>query len=348
MAGKTVRVGGFAPLTSPGLVAAGRHLRAGLELGVADVNEASAHHGCRIELLLADSAGDPERAAVTLDRFAADGMVAVVGEYHSMVARELADRARSVGVPFICSSATLDALTSEATDLVARLAPPQSRGWSVYGEYLLAARREHVALVVQPGEYWTSGARVLEARLRQGKAGCSRIDAGGRPAVSVIAELAELNARSPVDAVLLLVGYPEPVNTIVKAVRSDDRFARVLIGDPAGRAEFADWAALLGQDGIGVPYLRYLPPHLSPRGARVARRLTARIGEEPSFVAFEGYDTILILAEALRVAGNSRERLTRALPAVSTEGTRGPLSFSQTDQLPALQWVWPPVEVAVT
>jgi hypothetical protein len=37
---RAVRVGAFAPLSSPGLVPAGRHLRAGLELGVEDFNRA--------------------------------------------------------------------------------------------------------------------------------------------------------------------------------------------------------------------------------------------------------------------------------------------------------------------
>ena len=39
-----------------------------------------------------------------------------------------ADRADALGLPFLCSSAVLDALTEEPTEWVARLAPAQSRG----------------------------------------------------------------------------------------------------------------------------------------------------------------------------------------------------------------------------
>jgi hypothetical protein len=34
-------------------------------------------------------------------------------------------------------------------------------------------------------------------------------------------------------------------------------------------AEFAEWAAALGGDGAGIPFLRYLPERLGPLGERV-------------------------------------------------------------------------------
>jgi ABC-type branched-subunit amino acid transport system substrate-binding protein len=56
-----IRVGAFAPLTCPGLVPAGRRLRAGLELGVEDVNRAEGVDGRFIELILRDTAGEAGR-----------------------------------------------------------------------------------------------------------------------------------------------------------------------------------------------------------------------------------------------------------------------------------------------
>jgi hypothetical protein len=117
------------------------------------------------------------------------------------------------------------------------------------------------------------------------------------------------------------------------------------VGDPAGRAEFPEWAQLLGRYGLGVPYLRYLPAALGEFGASVASRLAQRLGQAPSFVALEGYDTIRVLGEALRVAGDDRQRLAHALPSVKVQGTRGLLQFTHTPDVPVLQWVWPPVQV---
>ncbi|CAM5607210.1 Amino acid ABC transporter substrate-binding protein OS=Streptomyces griseorubiginosus OX=67304 GN=AQJ54_28665 PE=3 SV=1 [Streptomyces griseorubiginosus] len=65
-------------------------------------------------------------------------------------------------------------------------------------------------------------------------------------------------------ALLLLVGSPVPAVPIVRAVRRDRRLAGILVGAPAGQPEFASWGTTLGDDGAGIPFLRYLPDELRP------------------------------------------------------------------------------------
>ena len=113
-------------------------------------------------------------------------------------------------------------------------------------------------------------------------------------------------------AVLLLVGYPEPAVSIVKSVRRDQRLAQIMIGAPAGQPEFAGWPALLGDDSAAIPFLRYLPQRLSPLGARVETALRERLAQTPSFVAFEGYDTVAVLAGMLRGRSSSPARQASA------------------------------------
>lgn len=132
---------------------------------------------------------------------------------------------------------------------------------------------------------------------------------------------------------------------IVKSVRRDRRLAEVLMGAPAGQPEFAEWAALLGDDGAAIPFLRYLPERLGPLGARVGTALRERLGEAPSFVAFEGYDTIVVLADALRSHGVDRARTAASWPSVAVEGTRGQIRFSRTPGIGVWQWAWPSVQV---
>ena len=110
-----------------------------------------------------------------------------------------------------------------------------------------------------------------------------------------------------------------------------------MIGAPAGQPEFAEWAALLGDAGAAIPFLRYLPERLTPLGVRVETALRERLAQAPSFVAFEGYDTIAVLADVLRVSGS--------WPRVAVEGTRGLIQFSRTPGISVWQWAWPPVQV---
>ena len=146
-------------------------------------------------------------------------------------------------------------------------------------------------------------------------------------------------------ALLLLVGHPEPAVSIVRSVRRDPRLAEILIGAPAGQPELAAWAASLGGDGAAIPFLRYLPERLGPLGARVGTALRERLGEAPSFVAFEGYDTVAVLADVLRTHGPDRARIAAAWPHVAVDGTRGQIRFSRTPGIGVWQWTWPPIQV---
>jgi hypothetical protein len=318
--GSPVRIGALAPLSRPGWVEAGRHLLAGLELGVREVNAAG---GRPLELVVRDTAADPGRAVAAVDELAELGVAALAGEYHSVVARAVAARADALGLPFLCSSAVLDALTDQPTDQVARIAPAQSHGWRIYADFLRRAGHTRIAVAAQPSVYWAAGTRILRDHLDA----VIELDPD-----SLCDELAASRAT----ALLLLVGAPEPAGSIVRSVRRDPRLADILIGAPAGQPEFAEWATVLGDAGAGIPFLRYLPSRLDSLGARVEAALRERLAETPSFVAFEGYDTIVVLADLLRGV---------SWPDIDVDGTRGRITFSHLADIPVWQWAWPPVQV---
>ncbi|MEV4947087.1 ABC transporter substrate-binding protein [Streptomyces sp. NPDC053755] len=340
--GSSVRLGALVPLTRPGWVEAGRHLLAGLDLAVAEVNAAGGIGGRALELVVRDTAADPARAAAAVDELAGLGVSAVVGEYHSVVARAAAARADALGVPFLCSSAVLDALTEEPTAWVARLAPPQSRGWRIYADFLLGDGRRRIAVAAQPSVYWASGVRVLREHLAAHDGTVMELDADALTPEALCDALVDHG----VTALLLLVGQPEPAVPFVRAVRGDRRLADVLIGAPAGQPELASWSAALREDGAGIPFLRYLPERLGPLGERVGKELRERLGEAPSFVAFEGWDTVTVLASALRSHGTDRAALAASWPRVAVEGTRGPIRFARTPGTGVWQWAGAPIHVA--
>jgi ABC-type branched-subunit amino acid transport system substrate-binding protein len=337
-----VRIGALVPLTRPGWVEAGQHLLAGLELAVRDVNDAGGIVGRPLELMVRDTAADPQRAVAAVDELARLGVAALAGEYHSVVARAAAARADTLGLPFLCSSAVLDALTQQPTDWVARLAPAQSRGWRVYADFLLRAGHRRIAVAAESSVYWASGTGILRDRVAARGGAIIELDLRALSPAAVCDELAGHRTT----AVLLLAGYPEPAVPIVQSVRRDPRLAEVLIGAPAGQPEFAEWATLLGDDGAGVPFLRYLPERLSPFGARVETALRERLAIAPSFVAFEGYDTVAVLAEMLRSHGRDRARVADSWSRVCVEGTRGQIQFARTPGISVWQWAWPPIQVA--
>ncbi len=338
----SVRIGALAPLSRPGWVDAGRHLLAGLELAVRDVNaDAAGILGRPLELVVRDTAADPRRAAAAVTELAQLGVAGVAGEYHRVAARAAAAQADALGLPFLCSSGVLDALTDSSTDWVARLAPAQSHSWQIYADFLRDAGHRRVAVAAESSVYWAAGTRILRNCLDARGGTVIEMDMGALTPSALCDELAENGAT----ALLLLVGHPEPAVSIVKSVRNDRRLGEIMMGAPAGQPEFPEWVALLGRDGAAIPFLRYLPERLGPLGARVDATLRAGLAEAPSFVAFEGYDTVTVLAEVLRSHGADRERIAASWPSVAIEGTRGQIRFSRKPGIGVWQSASTPVQV---
>ncbi|MEU9294118.1 ABC transporter substrate-binding protein [Streptomyces sp. NPDC048266] len=369
-----VRIGALVPLSPPGWVEAGRHLLAGLESAVGDVNDSGGISGRPLDLVVRDTAADPLRAAAAMEEMAGLAVAAVAGEYHSVVARAAAAEADALRLPFLCSSAVLDALTEEPTDWVARLAPPQSHGWRLYADFLLGAGHRRIAVAAEPSVYWASGTRILRDRLATRGGTVIELDARALTPTDVCDALVTHRAT----ALLLLTGFPEPAVSIVKAVRADRRLTEmeigtgagaegtgagtgggaentgseaggangILIGAPAGQPEFAAWSGSLGDDGAAVPFLRYLPGHLSPLGVRVDRALRERLAAPPSFVAFEGYDTVTVLADMLRRHGTDRARIAASWSQVTVEGTRGRIQFTRAPGFSVWQAARTPIQIA--
>lgn len=340
-AGSAVRIGVLVPLTRPGWVEAGQHLLAGIELGVDAINGSGGIGGRPLELIVRDTAADPGRAEAAVDELAGLGVAALAGEYHSVVARAAAARGDALGLPFLCSSAVLDALTERPTDWVARLSPPQSRGWRGYADFLLDAGHSRIAVATQPSVYWASGVRILGDHLAARGGTVVELDVREHSPTALCDRLVEQRAT----ALLLLVGFPDPAVPIVRAVRRDRRLAGILVGAPAGQPEFASWGTLLGDHGAGIPFLRYLPAELGPLGVQVEAELRQRLGRPLSFVAYEGYDTVAVLAALLREHGTDRARIAGSWPGVAVEGTRGRIRFGRTPGISVWQWAGAPIQV---
>lgn len=79
-----LRIGALAPLSRPDWAEAGRHLLTGLELAVGD-------SALPIELLVRDTAADPDRAAAAVDELADLGVAAIVGGSHGSDRKTIAE-----------------------------------------------------------------------------------------------------------------------------------------------------------------------------------------------------------------------------------------------------------------
>jgi len=348
---QSIRIGGLGPLTLPGLSWAGHELNDGMTLAVEHINDTGGVLGRPLALLFEDTQGRPQAGVAAVERLLEKRIHAFAGEFHSVVADAVVELIQRSGFPFVCASATMDSVTARRLNVVFRVAPPQSHGWSVYADYLASYGFRHVVALQEDNVYWNSGSRVIEARLRRLGVRFTRL-----PVTSGSMEVAEectrqvLGMRSAPpapDILLMLVAYPEPfVSLAGEARRHGLAPPTCSLGDPAGRVAVPDWPGVVGMDTTGVPFLSYARlRHPTEEGLRIAKDFTNRFGREPTFVACEGYDSVLVFAHACTDAGTvDPGAVCHALRSITVPGTRGAIRFStERDGVVHQQWKWPPV-----
>lgn len=334
-----MKVGFIAPLSEPGWKEAGAQLLAGFLLGVDEAKRRGGGSRQEIEVMVRDTAGDPAKAEAALNEMKIEGVAAVSGEYHSLVARVAANTADELQLPYLCSSAVIHKIVERPSNWIARLSPPQTLGWQLYADFLVRQGHHRVATVSSQGSYWENGVKVLRARLSENDALLADIPFGNVEPD----RLAELLADLKVSAILLLLGFPEPAISVARAIREDRRLTGVLLGAPAGQPEFRQWHAELGKLGANVPFLRYLPTTLSEYGQRALRDLRQKLGNEPSFVASEGLDSARVILGLMERLIPSDEPPWASL---CVEGSRGRIAFTFDESSGAWQWAGAPVHIA--
>lgn len=334
-------------MSPPGTVAAGLDLKAGMEAALALLARSAT--APRFELHFVDTRGLPETAEPAVARVIEAGATLLAGEFHSMVAEALLGPVERAGLPFICASATMDAITLRRTRNVFRIAPAQSYGWAIFADYLAHAGWRTVVALLDPTAYWTAGAAVLERRLQSSAVTFARVVADhDEDPRDLVRRAQDIVAQSPSPAVLLpLVGYPEPLGRIAAAL-SRDADPAIAIADPAGRPVFHDWADVTGRRFASTPYLSYQrPASLSDVGKEIAAEYRRATGRIPTFVALEGADAILALASAVSTVGTSNPAdVCAALRSIHVRGTREEFAFdTQSEGVVYQQWRWPPAVV---
>ncbi|MGH8103638.1 MAG: ABC transporter substrate-binding protein, partial [bacterium] len=347
---KVIRIGGLGPLSLPGIPWAGRELQDGMALAVKHLNDMGGVLGKSLTLLFEDTHGRPEAGVTAVERLLGKQIHAFAGEFHSVVADTIVELVQQSGVPFVCASATLDTITTRRLSCVFRLAPPQSYGWRVYADFVASEGFQHVVALQEDNPYWNHGSAAIQARLNEHGVRFTRLlaVAGTASATSWMRQVKALLSRPPApDILLLLMAYPEPLRSVVGDARTHGLVPPAcFLGDPAGRAVFPDWWEIAGTDAVQVPFLSYTRPgHLTSQGEQMLPEFEKRYGRQPTFVALEGYDAILVLAHAFEDAGSTEPTKIRdALNRIELEGTRGTIRFStEPTGVVHQQWKWPPV-----
>jgi branched-chain amino acid transport system substrate-binding protein len=335
-AAEPIMLGWVGPLSPPGNFAGGQEMKYAVELGVEEINQAGGINDRPLNVLYEDTKGQPaEGSAAAVRLVTRDNVAAIFGEFHSSVALAEIDVAHKNGVAWVGTDVWADGVTAAQHPEVFRLSPANSLVYVKVAQWMIDQGFKHVAIVAENTDFGQDGARVVSDILDK-----RQID---HKLVTV-----DLNQQDFTPALLRLMSdtpRPDMVQMVVAGQ------AQYQIVKQACQLGFAPTAAtkLIGSSGLlqkevweidGECGKNLLVVNIAMPKAQVNDKAKAfiaafqkRYDRAPTGVAMEAYDTLGVVAAAVKRAGSDdRAAILKALETIDYRGVNGTYRFSTEKQ----------------
>ena len=312
-AADTIKVGEFASLTGKE-AAFGQSSHKGTLLAIDELNAAGGLLGKRIDFVFEDNRSTPgESATIAKKLITRDKVVALLGEVASGRSLEAAPIAQASGVPMISPSSTNPKVTATG-DYIFRVCftdPFQGKLLAEFAQRTLKAKK--IAIFSDVSAPYSVG---LAQYFREpfvaagGQVVAEQKYTGGDKDFK--AQLTAIKAQNP-DAIAV-PGYYTDVGLIVAQARQLGIKVPMFGGDGWEAPELIQIAGNSLED-------TYYSTHFSPENAdpvvqKFVTAYKAKYGETPDAMAALGYDSAMVLADAIRRAGTTEgPRLRDAIAA---------------------------------
>jgi branched-chain amino acid transport system substrate-binding protein len=352
LAQKPVKLGVLTPLSPPGDAAAGQLIARGAKMAAEDINARGGVLGGRkIELVIEDDSGTPEKGSAGLRKLATqDQVVAVVGQFHSSVATAVQVLAEQFQVPLFLTQASAKSLTEKHLNYTFRthvIDPDRCQMWTRWAKERGFKR---VALITENTDYGVGlveeTKKAFAALLPGAELKTTIFD---RAVVDLTPQLLEIKNWKP--DVLFNGGIGTPMYLIIKQaydVGLHPAVPMLISYDAPVRPEY--WKTL-GDKGSDVSFIVYYHPSmkLPPRGDGFRKRHIEQFKEEPIYGAFNAYSQVSLVADAINAAKSDKpEDLVKALLANKFEGWNATVSFARGEGPYWQQWTPPMLVVQFT
>lgn len=300
--GDTIKVGEFASLTGSEATF-GQSSHEGTALAIDDLNAAGGVLGKKIQLLTEDDqsqAGQP--ATVVRKLISSDGVVAMLGEVASSRSLEAAPICQQNRIPMISPSSTNPKVT-EAGDYIFRVCfidPFQGTVMANFARKTLKLNSVAVLTDVK-SDYSLGLAKFFKDSFAGGggKIAAEQNYSGGDKDFN--AQLTAIKAQNP-DGIFV-PGYYTEVGLIVLQARQLGLTVPVFGGDGW---ESPALVSIGGAATEGCYYSTHFSPQdTSPAVRDFVKKFQATYHETPDAMAALGYDSAMILADAMKRAGST-------------------------------------------
>ncbi len=358
-ADETILIGGVVPLSSPGSVAGGIGMDWGFQQAVADINA-----GCgiaidgvnhRIKVITADSEGVSEYGQLAVERLIfQDGVSGIVGIYHSAVGLATMGMVQEYRIPtiyahprndYISASGYIEyegepARRSQGVDYVFRTSPPSSIVGKVVTDWLVSQGVEDVVLILENTDYGHPAAEAERAHLERAGVQVDQleIELGTEDFVPI---LSRLWARPEMpDAIRILVSGETSYNLTQQMAELGiaPTPETICVTNHLAFQSEQYWNTVPDGNYCAFDRVGTIPSLYNEMAQELDRRYREDFGDVLVSFAMEAYDSVWLMADAMRRAGSysDPDAIVTALEATDIDLSQGHYYFTYGSHNPVI------------
>ena len=301
---ETIQIGSVHPLTGS-MAYEGQAIVNAQQIAVDRINSEGGINGKLLELVESDSLGTSSGAANAALKLTNSGVVALTGTYTSSSAQVVSRTAEKAGVPLVVTVASSDNLLSNGYRYTFRVQPSVtvfSRNFLEYFDYFRTDGMETVALIYENSNYGTGIAEYIAEHIKE--TGLTVVGMIAYPATTVTlsAEVTRLEAMDP--DLLVPIGYYADQTLLMKEILERDITFDRIVGCANGAFSDAKFLETYGDQVNGIYDINYRYNPNSEEARYMLEAYRETYGEEIPVHAIYGYESIMVIADALRRCGD--------------------------------------------
>lgn len=325
---QVIKIGAILPLTGPASTA-GEFQKNGIETALQEINEEGGIHGKKLVVIYGDSKNEGKEGLSLFRQMSDIEKIPIIIGTHSGVVVPIASQMQhNSRVLFFITISSAPGVTRFSKYIFRFFVTSESESKKMAEFARKYLKLSKIGVFYINDEFGLGGSKTFKETF--GKLGGKVVweeayDKGGTDFRNILIKA----ANSKEIEALYIIGYDKPFAIAVKQAR-EVGFRKPILTSIG--MSIPEWIKLAGQSAEGV-YLtatRFDPNLPDPQVQRFVRRYRKLFGKDPNMMSAFTYDTLKMIAEAIRQHGYSAEGVRKGLQQLRNyQGVIGKINFDQ-------------------
>ncbi len=297
-----IKIGSIHPLTGS-MAYEGQALVNSQQIAVDYINENGGIDGKKLELKVVDSLGTAAGAATAAQKLINMNVCALTGTYTSGSAQVVSRTAEKAGIPFVVTVAASATLLTNGYKYSFRIQPSTVTFSENFIQYIGSVKTDDmktVAFIYEDSNYGTGIAEYIEENIEKTGLEIVGMIPYSASASTLSSEVTKLVALDP--DILVPIGYYSDQSLLAKELIDRNISFPLIMGCANGAFSDAKFLETFGEKADGFFDINYRYNPYSEETKYLRETYVEKYGEEIPVAAIYGYESVMVIADALKRA----------------------------------------------